>query len=339
MSLTRGQIRRSKAIQRHTGTTFHLATRLLPHRIRRPTYVLYAFFRMADEVVDGGGPRSPGEQRATLEDMRAAALGDREPDDPILAAVAELRERHDIPAAEIDAFVDAMLMDLETDRYGTHEHLSTYLRGSAAAVGQMMLEVMDPPETAAARPHATALGEALQLTNFLRDVREDLLELDRIYLPAATLKTHGASHQDVAALRFTDGVRGAVRAELGRAERRYAEGVAGIEYLPTDSQFAVLAAAVLYADYHRLIREQDFDVLSSPPSLSLGRRVSLLARTWVAWRRVRDPLAVFYTVTDLEPPADLPDTRLDGDRVGGVVARSLEWTGNAIRKTPFRQYI
>jgi phytoene/squalene synthetase len=212
-------IRQSKAVQRHTGLTFHLATRLLPERVRHPTYVLYAFFRTADEVVDAADPGPPATRRRELERLRAAALGERETDDPVLEAVADLYARHDIAREDVDAFVDAMLMNVETDRYRTHEQLDTYLRGSSVAVGHMMLDVMDPDEAARARPHAAALGEAFQLTNFLRDVREDVREYDRIYLPAATLRAHGSSHADVASLTPSDDVRAAIREELRRTER------------------------------------------------------------------------------------------------------------------------
>ncbi|MFB6090695.1 MAG: phytoene/squalene synthase family protein [Halobellus sp.] len=317
------QIRQSKAIQRHTGTTFHLATRVLPERVRYPTYVLYAFFRVADEVVDDPGDATPAEQRRELERIRAAALGERETDDRVLAAFAELRERHGIPREEVDAFIDSMLLDVDRDRYRSREQLETYLRGSAAAVGQMMLEVMDPPERESARPHASALGEAFQLTNFLRDVREDVVELDRIYLPEETLRTHGESHETVADLEFTEGVAAAIRAELDRTERRYYDGVDGIRYLPEDCQFAVLVSAVMYADQHRLVRDRGYDVLSERPSLTLRRRLSLIARTWLRWQASDDPLAVFYRVSDLEPPEDRPAVGDDGSGERGPIGDAL----------------
>ncbi len=349
MTLSRDQITRSKAIQRRTGTTFHLATRLLPERIRHPTYVLYGLFRLADDVVDTENPPPEDELRARLSSMRAAAIGDREADDPVVAAFAALQERHDIPREEAALFFDSMEMDVDTDRYETHSELQRYLRGSAAAVGQMMLEVMDPPEKEAARRHASALGDALQLTNFLRDVREDVLELDRIYLPEATLAEYGVSHEDVEALRFSDGMAAAIETELRRAERWYHEGVSGIEYLPADTQFAVLASAVMYADYHRQIREMGYDVLTQEPELSIPRRLRLLGRTWLAWQFSEDPVSVFYKVTDLEPPAVAIDDESESESVTestsdepegeGVVATlrsSVEWTTDTLAVGPIR---
>ena len=303
------QVERSKRIQRRTGKTFHLATRLLPERVRHPTYVLYAFFRVADEVVDTADPAPPAEQRAELERLRAEALGEREPTDDVLAAFCEVREEVGIDDADVEVFVDAMLADIDTSRYETYDDLEAYMDGSAAAVGRMMTAVMDPDDRERALPYATALGEAFQLSNFLRDVREDVVERDRVYLPQETLRKHGVSEEEVKDFEFTEDFRAVMRDELARTEELYREGVAGIKYLPEDCQFAVLLAAVLYADHHRAIRRLDYDVLSETPSLSTTRKLWLLARTRLAWAVTKDPETVFRRVSVVPYP---------GGHAGGV---------------------
>jgi phytoene synthase len=287
----------TKAIHRRTGRTFYYATRLLPERVRRATYVLYAFFRVADEVVDDDDPAPPAEQYRRLDQLRDAALGRVETGDPVLAAFAEVRDAYDIPEHEVDAFVDAMKADVATDRYETFDDLREYMRGSAAAVGAMMTHVMSPADVESALPRARRLGEAFQLTNFLRDVREDATELDRVYLPVETLEVHGASPEAVLDLEPARGVRDAVEAELLRAETLYRRGVAGIDYLPTDCQLPVLTAAVLYADHHRLIRDRGFDTVTATPSLSTRRKLWLVARTRWHWLWTDDPEAVFARVS------------------------------------------
>ncbi len=292
------QIARSKAIQQRTGKTFHVATRLLPQRIREATYVLYAFFRVADEVVDDAGDAPPEQQREELERIRAAALGEIETDDPVLSAFAELREEHEIDPADVNTFVDAMASDIDTDRYETYDELEAYMDGSASAVGRMMTAVMEPDNPEQALPHATALGEAFQLTNFLRDVREDIVERDRIYLPQSTLERHGVTNEQLKAFEMDAKVAAVMQDELNRAEQLYTEGVAGIKYLPEDCQLAVLLAAVLYADHHRLIRNREYDVLSETPQLTTARKLALLARTRWQWVWNKDPEAVFRNITD-----------------------------------------
>ena len=309
----RTQITTSKAIQRRTGKTFHLATRLLPERVRHSTYVLYAFFRVADDVVDTTADRDPEVQRAELEAVRAAVLGDApagsvdalgEDEREVLNAFRELAARYDIADDDIDNFVDAMLSDLETTRYDTHEELETYMRGSAVAVGYMMMDVMEVEDRETAAPHAAALAEAFQLSNFLRDVKEDVRDYDRVYLPGNTRRQHDVSVDQLRRSEVTPGFREAMRAELARTEVKYREGVAGIKYLPEDCQFAVLLSAVLYADHHREIRARDCDVLSETPSLSTPRKLWLLAKTRALWAYYGDPEHVFYRVSCVSSPAD-----------------------------------
>jgi phytoene synthase len=307
------QIRRGRAIHRQTGNTFYYATRLLPARVRDEVYVLYGFFRLADEVVDGEAVDGPVAQRERLEELRAAALGEQPADDPVVAAFADLRVEAEIPDAEVDAFVDAMIADVDTDRYETAADVDGYVRGSAAAVGHMLSAVMDTDPEGPARPHAAALGEALQLTNFLRDVREDYRDLGRVYLPQATLRRHGVTDDDLAAEAASPALRAAVREELLRAEQRYREGVAGIEYLPPDCQFPVLLAATLYAEHHRLIRARDYDVLAQPPSLSTARKLAVVARTYWHWRRAADPVAAFRRASAVpERPAEADESGSEG---------------------------
>lgn len=308
-------VARSKRIQQRTGKTFHFATRLLPERVRYPTYVMYAFFRIADEVVDAADTAPPAEQRAELERLREAAVGRVETEDPVLAAFAETREAYGIAEEDVETFVDAMVADITTDGYETYADLEAYMDGSAAAVGRMMTAVMGPDDPDAARPHATALGEAFQLTNFVRDVREDIVDRDRVYLPRETLRTHGVTEAQLRRFEFDEDVAAAVRHELRRAESLYEDAVAGIKYLPRDCQFAVLLAAVLYAEHHGLVRRRGYDTLTATPSLGTVRKARLLVRTRMVWARTRDPEAVFHRVSATHPDERTLDGRDRLDRV------------------------
>ncbi len=298
----RDHIARSKAIHRQTGRTFYYATRLLPGRVRKATYVLYAFFRVADEVVDDADGVSPHEQRRELESLRAQALGETEPETPVMEAFRSIRKRYGISDEDVNTFIDAMEVDIEKQRYETYGELESYMNGSAAAVGRMMTVIMDPDDPGTALPHATALGEAFQLTNFVRDVREDVLERDRIYLPQSTLADCDVTNEQIERFEMDENVARAIRTELARAEALYREGVAGIKYLPSDCQLPVLLAAVLYADHHRLIRECGYDVLTNEPELGTLRKLSLVARVRWHWQWNTDPEAVFHRVSAVPGP-------------------------------------
>lgn len=306
--ITTDSLEQSKTIQRRTGRTFYLATRLLPQRVRHATHVLYAFFRLSDDVVDDPDPAPPSEQEAELRRLQQSALGLAESDDPVLVAMSDLREHYDIPDAEITEFIAAMEQDIDPQRYETTEDLSSYLRGSSVAVANMMLAIMSTEMSddylQRARPHAKSMAEALQLTNFLRDVREDVREYDRVYLPRTTLKRNGVSEDQIRSLRFSPGFATAIQEELERTEVRYRHGVEGIQYLPEDCRFAVLLAATLYADHHRLIRALSYDVLSTRPTLTVTRRLLILVKTWWHWRRTGDACQTFDLVTDFESPSN-----------------------------------
>lgn len=305
--VTFDQLEVSKDIQRRTGLTFHIATRFLPKRVRHATYILYAFFRVADEVVDDPDPAPARIQRRELARIRDAALGKQETSDPVLAAFAEMRERYGIPDREIELFIDAMDRDVTAETnptpaavFPTPTEMEAYLRGSAVSVGYMMLAVMEPDDPTTARPHASALGEAFQLTNFLRDVREDIDEYQRVYIPRTTLDRTGTAVADIIAYRPTPGFREAIRLEVERAEQKYRDGVAGITYLPKDCQFPVLLASVFYAEYHRLIRDRHYDVLTDPPTLRALDYARLIVKTWIHWRRTGDPEQTFYHIAPID---------------------------------------
>jgi phytoene synthase len=292
------KVKLSRAIQKRTGRTFFFATRFLPERVRHRTHILYAFFRICDEVVDDyNDDGSAEEKRRELEAIREAALGRRETDEPVVDAFCSVREEHGIPEREVDVFIDAMKTDLTKSRYEDFGELREYMRGSAAAVGNMMTCIMGVDDYEAAKPHAEALGEAFQMTNFIRDVREDAEKRGRIYLPLETLRSHGVSEEDALSLEPSDGLRDAVREELERTEELYHEGVAGVRLLPSDCRFPVLLASVMYAEHHRLVRARDYDVVTSEPSLSTVRKLRAYARTRFAWARNKNAEAVFEGVS------------------------------------------
>ena len=324
------QVAASRAIQRRTGKTFHLATRLFPADVRHATYVLYGFVRIADEVVDGEGERDPTAQRRAIDRLRAVAVAGEPTDHPVLDAFQSVRAARGVRRADVDAFLDAMAADVDAAgaRYRTPGALDDYVAGSAAAVGHMMTAVMGVDDEAA-RPHAASLGAAFQLTNFLRDVREDRLELDRIYLPERALTRHGASHDEIERLVFDERVAAAVEDEVRRAEERYRHGVAGIRYLPDRCQFPVLAAAVLYAEYHRVIRARGFDVVSGRPSLGTPRKLAALARTGYHWLRTRDPEAAFYGASAVPRVPDEPGAGAVRDQAGSAGPAESPFLGGA----------
>ena len=148
------------------------------------------------------------------------------------------------------------------------------------------------------------------LTVFPEDVREDIVDYDRIYLPGTTLQEHGVTEEQIASFRFDENVAAAVQDELRRTEQLYREGVEGIKYLPADCRFGVLLSAVLYAEHHRQIRGHEYDVLSARRTLTTRRRLWLAAKTWLYYKRTGDPVATFEAVSAV-PPAEAASSGAD----------------------------
>ena len=250
-------------LTRAYGTTYYWGALLLPRSQRRHVHAVYALCRLADDIVDP--PRATTDDtsttRAALAGFRArfevALAGSPMPGDDVLAAVAHTVETCAIDPECFDRFFDAMAMDLDVTRYETFDDLCGYMEGSAAVIGEMMLPVLQPTSPAAVEP-ARALGLAFQLTNFLRDVGEDL-DRGRVYLPQADLRRFGA---DPARRVVDEPWRAAMRFEIERARELYRQAEPGIALLPPASARCVATAHRLYSAILGRIEARDYDVFS-----------------------------------------------------------------------------
>jgi 15-cis-phytoene synthase len=269
--------------QRH-GRTYYLATRLLPAAKRRHVHALYGFTRYADEIVDefDGAPASERARRLREWGERfQAGLAGGAVNDPILPAVLHTIERYRLDRADFAKFLRSMAMDLDTVSYRDYSDLLDYMEGSAAVIGTMMLPILEPADEAAAREPARQLGFAFQLTNFIRDVAEDL-ERGRIYLPLADLERFGLGPDDLrqAALagRSDARVKALIRFEIERAGEHYALAAPGIPMLGWSSQSCIRAAFHIYAAILDEVRRQDYDVFARRAVVPNRRRLRMAAR-------------------------------------------------------------
>lgn len=253
-----------RALARHHGTSYYAAMRFLPPATRAATYALYGFVRRADEIVDTEETDS-ARARARLDAWRAdwrETLATGTHPDPVLRAAAWAFREYGIDPALADSFLDAMLADTVTTRYATYEDLRGYMYGSASVVGLMLARVIgvSGPE---ALPYAEDLGYAMQLTNFLRDIREDYEQRGRVYLPQEDLQRFGVTEDDIAARRVTPEFKELMRFEIARARALYANADRGIPMLAPGGRTAVRLARVLYSKILDRIEDADYDVFSA----------------------------------------------------------------------------
>ena len=266
-----------RALNRRHGTTYYWAAFVLPAVKRPHVWALYAFARYADEIVDAPDWPSVDARRQALDrfaDRFFRDLGAGRSDDPVLKAVVHTVRAFEIEPDLFRRFVRSMAMDLDTTTYQSYEDLCRYMDGSAAVIGEMMLPILEPTDPAAAVGPARALGEAFQLTNFLRDVGEDL-DRGRVYLPQEDLRSFGA---DPWARRVDTAWIDLMRFEIDRARRLYREARRGEDLLPPASARCIRAARVLYGEILEVVEERGYDVFS-------GRaRVPTPRKAWVVLR-------------------------------------------------------
>ncbi len=271
--------RRCAQLARRHGTTYFWGAALLPGGQRRHVHAVYALCRLADDIVDADGATAPGavvETTRRLEEFadafRAARSG-TPTSDPVLAAVVHTVRSCQIADERFDRFFAAMGQDLTVTRYETWDELLGYMDGSAAVIGEMMLPVLRPTSPAALEP-ARALGVAFQLTNFLRDVGEDL-DRGRVYLPQEDLRRFGA---DPDGRTVGGGWRDLMRFEIERNRRLYARADDGIPMLPPASARCVGAARLLYSRILERIEANDYDVFATRATVPTWRKAALSAR-------------------------------------------------------------
>jgi 15-cis-phytoene synthase len=270
------------------GRTFYLATRLLPRDRRPHVWALYAFARVADELVDA--PASP--DPATLlrwRDQAMSAVRSASPPDParqpVLAATWHTMRTFGLETELLQEFLDAMVADLTVSRYATWGELRGYMRGSAAVIGELMAPLLGArgPD---ALVRAAALSEAFQLTNFIRDVGEDHAR-GRIYLPQADLARFGVSELLLASAVRTRApspqVRSLVAFEVRRAVSLYTDAKPGLRMVDARSQPCLEMAFTLYRRILHRVIANDFNVferrLAVPPWQRLATAGHVAART------------------------------------------------------------
>ncbi|MEU3415650.1 phytoene/squalene synthase family protein [Streptomyces sp. NPDC006658] len=281
----RAAYRHCRALNARHGRTYFLATRLLPAERRPAVHALYGFARWADDIVDSLDPGAGTDVRvralARLQEELAQGLRRGGGGEPVVRALADTARRYAIDHAHFRDFMTAMRSDLVVTAYPTYADLRAYMHGSAAVIGLQMLPVLGtvvPREEAA--PYAAALGVAFQLSNFLRDVGEDL-DRGRVYLPADLLAGHGVDRELLAFSRSTGRPDRRITAALREFEALtrgvYREAMPGIELLEPVARPCIRTAAVLYGGILDAVARDGYTVLHRRSVVPRRRRAVVAA--------------------------------------------------------------
>ncbi len=284
----RASYRACRAVNAAYGRTFYLSTLLLPPAKRPAVHALYGFARRADEIVDAIDPAIDVAERDRQLTEWTELLLRGAGEDPIMPAVHDAIVRNNIPLHLFDDFLASMRMDLTTSEYGTWHDLVVYMQGSAAAIGSQMLPVLGtvPGTLNEAEPYARTLGIAFQLTNFIRDVGEDLAR-GRVYLPKDDLTAFGVTADDLLAGKVDANIKALLAFEISRAHELYRSAEPGIELLHPSSRDCVRTAFRLYRGILDAIERNGYQVLDRRASVSLPRRLAIYLPAWNRARRAR----------------------------------------------------
>ena len=299
----------ARRLTRQHGTTYYWGTAFLPRHRREDVYAIYALCRLADDIVDEpdaprhiglpgalpiewpldlpgnpliAGPVGPSGRMRPDPRERLDAFADRffaawergHDEHPLMAAIVETTHRLGLGRDCFERFFGAMRLDLTRASWSSWPELrDEYMEGSAAVIGEMMLPVLEPTTPAALGP-ARALGLAFQLTNFIRDVGEDL-DRGRVYLPADELAAAGA---DPWLRRVTPQWRTFLAGQIARNRELYAEAERGLPMLPAASARCVGAALAMYSAILSRIEAADYDVFSSRARVRPQAKSAIAAR-------------------------------------------------------------
>lgn len=277
-----------RQIVRTHARTFWLASHFLGPEKRRGAFALYAFCRVADDLVDlaaADASRSPADDLAEQRCLLSACL-EGHPSGPVYRELHRTVTAYDIPAPVLYELLDGIGRDCLPARYASWDELQQYCEGVASSVGEMCTHVFgvsgDDEVRRRALRHARTLGVAMQLTNILRDVGEDARR-GRCYLPDDELARFGLERRQVLAgtLGRDDRWRAFMQFQVERARELYERAMPGIALLAPDARRCATACAVGYAGILDAIESIDYDTFATRARLGARARAGVL---WNVWR-------------------------------------------------------
>ena len=276
---------------RYHSRTFSLAARFLPRSVQMPIATLYLFCRRVDSIADQR-VLEVGPERALdeVEQVRARlhdTLAGRPPDDVLWRRLGEVHEEYELDPNPLEELIEGAVWDLKDRPIQTPDDLIAYSNLVGGSVGAMMLPFLRENGHEDLERPARDLGIAMQITNILRDVGEDIERLDRVYLPAEWMQAHGVSRKALANGQRPDGHSTLLERTMTLAEERYRQSYEGVAALPFRTRVGIRAAARMYREILNEVRANDYDNLDRRAYVSFTRKLLLVAYDNYDWRKAR----------------------------------------------------
>jgi 15-cis-phytoene synthase len=253
----------------------------LGYHERMAIYALYNFARQVDDEADSGGVENLPKRLLVHRDRIVRAARGDAGEDPILRVLAEAMQRYSIPASELQMLVDGCEMDFSHSRYATFAELREYCYLVASVVGRMCVRIFGYTDPVALE-RADDLGLALQLTNILRDVREDIVDMGRVYLPQDELATHGIPEAALRDGTLSSGWTEYVSEFARRAHEYFVTGYQVLDYIPRRPAACVQTMAGIYRELLKKIERDPALPLRARAALSKTEKLRVVVRSWLS---------------------------------------------------------
>ncbi len=272
----------SKKIQKKHGSKYYIATRFFPREVRFATYALYAWVRQLDDIVDETSDKTHARKyfESWISDWRKTESGTIT-DRPEMRAFIEVVRKFNIKQEYTESYINSMRMDLEKTEYANIEELENYMYGSATVVGLMMMQIIGDFKEEAI-PYAKALAEAMQLTNFLRDIKDDWIKRGRIYMPREELRVHNQSIDDVKNCKLSIEF---IKFKIAQARALFDKAEKGIHMLPKKARFPILLSSRLYIAILDEIEKKGFDVFGQRIRTNMWQKIIISFKTFLWYQK------------------------------------------------------
>ncbi len=267
----------ARNITKKFAKTFYLASLFLPKEKKYASYAVYAICRLSDEAVDDSASLGQNESLQELELKISRAYAEKQISDPLLASLSQTVNKYKIPKEYFDALTEGMRMDLEIKRYKDFNSLYEYCYRVAGVVGLIMLKIFGYKDSSAEAP-AVKLGIAMQLTNILRDIKEDFGR-GRIYLPQDEMARFNISEQQLSAGDVDEKFREFLRFQIKRCRQFYYDSSQGIKLIDNPlCRFVVLCMKEVYSGILEKIEKNNYDVFTVRAQVGKLRKAGIILK-------------------------------------------------------------
>lgn len=272
-------LKQAKQITNQYAKSYSTGIRLFPKDIRNATYALYLFVRLPDNIID---ETNLSEQEAKIEltnwiNNWNHYYNHNTFPNPAFRLMKQTMKDFNIPKYLLDDFFQSMMADTNKNRYDSYQELKDYMHGSAEVIGEIMAIILGADKKDL--PAARALGEAFQLTNFLRDIKEDYNKRNRIYIPNNILNKYNSSHRDIETNNLTPEFIDAIKYIINHNRSLYNLARKGIHSLNPKTQFGITLALNLYEAILTQIEKENYNIFKKRMKTNIINKIFIYGKT------------------------------------------------------------